>query len=77
MIFSCLLLHHRRLTHIRRHRYDVTVVFEIQSASVNLVLVGALNALKWCRAGDNVDGRGDRSKVYLSEGLGFGSIEEQ
>lgn len=49
IIFSCPLLHHRRLTHIphvHRHWYDATAVFEIRSASVNLVSVGALNALK-------------------------------
>ena len=74
MIFSCLLLHHRRLScipHVHQHWYDVTAVFEIRSASANLVSVGALNALKWCKAEDSVDGEGEESKVHSSEGPGF------
>ena len=70
MISSCLLLHHHRPTHLphaHRRWYDVIAVFEIRSASVKLVSVGALSVLKWCRAGDSVKGKEDERKAYSSE----------
>ena len=44
-----------RTMHLLRHLYDATAVFKIRSTSVNLVSIGAVNALKWCKAGDSVD----------------------
>ena len=38
---------------------------------MNLVSIGALNALRWCKAGESVNGKEGESKVYSSEEAGF------
>ena len=44
---------------------------------MKLVSAGALSALKWCRAGDNIKDKEVGREVYSSERSGFRLIEEQ